>query len=85
VLYRFPGVKEAAVIGRPDFRKGEQPVAFVVMNDGQSLDVSALQAYLKEHLADYKVPRRIVQMSGLPRNVTGKVLKTELRKLPNHA
>jgi len=82
VMYHFPGVKEAAVIGRPDARKGEQPVAFVTFNDGQQLDAAALVAYLREHLADYKVPRHVVQLASLPRNATGKILKTELRKLP---
>jgi long-chain acyl-CoA synthetase len=82
VMYRYPGVKEAAVIGRPDPRKGEQPVAFLAMNDGLTLDAHALQAYLKEHLADYKVPRHVVQVPALPRNATGKILKIELRKLP---
>jgi long-chain acyl-CoA synthetase len=82
VMYHFPGVKEAAVIGRPDARKGEQPVAFVALNDGQPLDAAALVAYLREHLADYKVPRHVVQVASLPRNATGKILKTELRKLP---
>jgi long-chain acyl-CoA synthetase len=82
VMYHFPGVKEAAVIGRPDARKGEQPVAFVTLNDGHSLDAGALVAYLREHLADYKVPRHVVQLTTLPRNATGKILKTELRKLP---
>jgi long-chain acyl-CoA synthetase len=82
VIYRFPGVKEAAVIGRPDPRRGEQPVAFVALNDGQTLDTAALHAFLKEHLADYKLPRLILQVPALPRNATGKVLKTELRKVP---
>jgi long-chain acyl-CoA synthetase len=82
VMYHFPGVKEAAVIGRPDVRKGEQPVAFVTLNDGQPFDPDAMIAYLREHLADYKVPRHVVQLVSLPRNATGKILKTELRKLP---
>lgn len=82
VMYHFPGVKEAAVIGRPDARKGEHPVAFVTMNDGHHLDAAALLAYLKQHLADYKLPKQIVEMATLPRNATGKILKTELRKLP---
>jgi long-chain acyl-CoA synthetase len=85
VIYHFPGVKEAAVIGRPDPRKGEQPVAFVALNDGQPLDPAALTSFLKERLADYKVPRKIVQVAALPRNATGKILKTELRKQPLEA
>jgi len=78
-LYHFPGVKEAAVIGIPDARKGEQPLAFVVAAEGATLDPAAIRAYLRERLADYQVPRRIMLLPALPRNATGKVLKTALR------
>jgi long-chain acyl-CoA synthetase len=81
VLYQYPGVKEAAVIGKPDHRKGEQPVAFVAAADGINLDEKAVQRFVKERLADYKVPRKVVIMGALPRNATGKVLKTELRRI----
>jgi long-chain acyl-CoA synthetase len=80
VLYKYPGVKEAAVIGVPDARKGEQPVAFVAPNDGAQLDESAMLQSLREQLADYKTPRRIIQMASLPRNATGKILKSALRE-----
>src|SRR5438445_107766 len=62
VLYQFPGVKEAAVIGKPDPRKGEHPVAFVAASDGSVLEEKALQRFVKERLADYKVPRKVVLM-----------------------
>ena len=81
ILYRFPGVKEAAVIGKPDPRRGEQPVAFVAANDGASLDGNAIQQFVREQLADYKVPRKVVFMPALPRNATGKILKTALREM----
>jgi long-chain acyl-CoA synthetase len=82
VMYQFPGVKEAAVIGKPDSRKGEQPVAFVAANDGQLVEEAALRHFLRKRLADYKVPRRVVILPALPRNATGKILKTALRQLP---
>ncbi len=78
-LYEFPGVKEAAVIGIPDVRKGEQPLAFVAAAEGATLDPAAIRAFLRERLADYKVPRRIILLPTLPRNATGKILKTALR------
>jgi long-chain acyl-CoA synthetase len=81
ILYQIPGVKEAAVIGRPDPRKGEQPVAFVALIDGSVLEEKAIQRFIKERLADYKVPRKVVLMPALPRNATGKVLKTALRQM----
>ena len=80
VLYQCPGVREAAVIGIPDIRKGEQPLAMVVPEEGVTLDESALVERLREHLADYKVPRHIEFLAALPKNATGKVLKTVLRQ-----
>ncbi len=80
VLYQFPGIKEAAVVGKPDSRKGEQPIAFVALNDGASLDEKGIQHFLKRRLADYKIPRRVFQRPALPRNATGKILKTTLRE-----
>ena|ERR1051325_1421814 len=81
ILYQFPGVKEAAVIGKPDPRKGEQPVAFVAAADGVALEEKAIQRFVKERLAHYKMPRKVVILPALPRNATGKILKTELRGL----
>jgi len=83
VLYAFPGVKEAAVIGFPDPRKGEQPIAYVSAHDGTELQEEPLLHFARERLADYKVPRHIVILPALPRNATGKILKTELRKRPS--
>ncbi len=80
VLYSFPGVKEAAVIGVPDERRGEQPLAFVTAQDGVELEEGPLLQFARRQLADYKVPRHIVFLPALPRNATGKILKTELRK-----
>ena len=80
IIYQFPGVKEVAVIGIPDARKGEQPLAFIAAAEGVTLDEKALIQFLRQKLADYKVPRRIVIVSALPRNATGKILKTALRQ-----
>jgi long-chain acyl-CoA synthetase len=82
ILHQFPGVKEAAVIGKPDARRGEQPIAFVAANDGVVLEEKALQHFVRRKLADYKVPRKVVLLPALPRNATGKILKTILRELP---
>jgi long-chain acyl-CoA synthetase len=80
VIYHFPGVKEAAVIGVPDARRGEQPVAFVAAAEGQMLDEKALAQFIRGKLADYKAPKQIIILPALPKNATGKILKTELRK-----
>jgi len=80
VIYHFPGIKEAAVIGVPDARRGEQPVAFVAAKEGETLDENTLLQFIRGKLADYKSPKQIVIMPALPKNATGKILKTELRK-----
>jgi long-chain acyl-CoA synthetase len=80
VIFQFPGVKEAAVIGVPDARRGEQPVAFVAGMEGQTIDEKALHEFIRGKLADYKIPKEIVILPALPKNATGKILKTELRK-----
>ncbi|MGA2750004.1 MAG: long-chain fatty acid--CoA ligase [Verrucomicrobiota bacterium] len=81
VLYQFPGVKEAAVIGVPDARRGEQPLACIASHEGIQLNQKDLQDFVRGRLADYKVPRRFVFMPALPHSATGKVLKTDLKKL----
>ena len=82
VLYQYPGVKEAAVVGKPDPRRGEQPVAFVAPNDGVLLEEKPIQQFVRRKLADYKVPRKVVVIPAIPRNATGKILKTSLREIP---
>jgi long-chain acyl-CoA synthetase len=79
-LLHFPGVAEVAVVGQPDPRKGEKPAAFVVAREGAALTEKALTHFARKNLADYKVPRRFYFLPALPRNATGKVLKTELRR-----
>ena len=85
VIYQLPGVKEAAVVSRPDSRKGEQPVAFVSPNEGTTIESKSLVQFLRGKLADYKVPRNITILPALPRNATGKVLKTTLREMARAA
>jgi long-chain acyl-CoA synthetase len=81
VLYQFAGVAEAAVIGIPDPRRGEQPLAYVAPAPGTTVNEKELLAFLKQRLADHKVPRRIRFVEALPRNTTGKILKTTLRQM----
>ena len=81
VIYKFPGIKEAAVIGIPDAKKGEQALAYISANEGSVIDEKALQQFVREKLADYKVPRRFIALPALPRNPTGKILKTALREM----
>ncbi|MBX4170994.1 fatty-acyl-CoA synthase [Rhodococcus pyridinivorans] len=80
VLFGHSKVLEAAVIGRPDSKWGEVPVAVVALKSGHDdLSIEELQPYLNEHLARYKHPKEIVIVEALPRNASGKVVKGELR------
>lgn len=81
VMYQYPGIKEAAVVGIPDPRRGEQPVAYIALSEGATFEEAAFLRFLKDRLADYKVPRRVIQLPALPRNATGKILKTALRAM----
>ena len=81
VIYQFDGIKEAAVVGVSDPRKGEMVVACVAPVEGRELDKTALLAFLKTKLAAYKLPRKVMKMEALPRNATGKILKTNLREI----
>ncbi len=78
LLSSHDAVKEVAVIGVDDDEYGQRLKAFVVLNDGASLDHDEVKAYVKKNLAGYKVPRETEVLDSLPRNATGKVLKREL-------
>jgi fatty-acyl-CoA synthase len=71
-------VREAAVIGVGDHEFGQRLKAFVVLQPGVHLDEGVLEAFVRDNLARFKVPREVVFLEELPRNATGKVLKREL-------
>jgi long-chain acyl-CoA synthetase len=79
VLYQHPAVLEAAVIGIPDEYRGETVKAFVSLRAGQDVSEADLIAFCKERMAAYKYPRSIELVSELPKTVTGKILRRELR------
>jgi long-chain acyl-CoA synthetase len=78
VLHGHPAVAEAAVVGIPDDRLGEEVMAVVVLRPDAALTAPELIAYCKERMAAYKYPRVIEFRHALPRNTLGKVLKDEL-------
>ncbi|ARN19234.1 class I adenylate-forming enzyme family protein [Piscinibacter gummiphilus] len=81
-LYAHPAVMDAGVVGRPHRTLGEEPVAAVTLKPGQSVSEAELRAFVGERLAAFKVPVRIHFNAGmLPRNVNGKLLKPEIKKL----
>jgi long-chain acyl-CoA synthetase len=79
VLYAFPGVQEAAVVGAPDSYRGETVVAFVSANPGARIDVTALSGFCRERLAAYKCPVEIRVVEELPKTATGKITRNTLR------
>jgi acyl-CoA synthetase (AMP-forming)/AMP-acid ligase II len=79
VLYEHDSVLEAAVVGRPDDRWGEVPVAYVVVRPDATATADALLEHCRAQLARYKVPKEMTFLDALPRNPSGKVLKRELR------
>jgi len=77
-LLRHPAVAEVAVVGRPDRLRGEVPVAYVVLRSGPSVQPRELQAFCRERLAPFKVPRAVEFREALPKSPTGKVLRETL-------
>jgi long-chain acyl-CoA synthetase len=80
-LEQHPDVLEASVIGLPDERLGQVPAAAVRLAAGVTLKKAKLEAWAKEHLADYKVPKRYVAVDDFPRTGTNKVQKDQILAL----
>jgi acyl-CoA synthetase (AMP-forming)/AMP-acid ligase II len=78
LLVQHEAVAEAAAVGVPDEAFGQRLRAFVVTNPGADVSEDELKAYVKDHLARFKVPREVVFIDSLPRNATGKVVKRDL-------
>ncbi len=79
VLYRHDRIQEVAVIGVPDERWGEVPMALVVPPQGETITLEEIEAYCRDKLARFKTPKHLAVLDELPRTATGKVLKRELR------
>jgi acyl-CoA synthetase (AMP-forming)/AMP-acid ligase II len=80
ILYQFPGVAEAAIVGTPDPVYGENIVAFVVPSPGVTLSDKEIINYMKTQTSSFKVPSKIYFMEVLPKTPVGKILKRELRE-----
>ena len=79
-ILAHPAVLECAVVAAPDAKRGEVPVAIVVLKPDAVLTASELRAHCRTQLAAYKVPREIKFRDALPKGGTGKILKAELRE-----
>lgn len=80
VLYRHPAVADVAVIGVPDPRWGEVPMAVIALRPGHTLTAEQVIRFCEGKLARYKIPKSLEIVEALPRNAAGKVLKRVLRE-----
>jgi len=79
VIYTHPSIKEVAVVGVPDGYRGETVKAVVSLKPGQHLEAAELIDFCKERMAAYKYPRQVEFVQELPKTLTGKILRRELR------
>ncbi len=79
-IHTHGGVAEVAVIGAPDKIRGQAICAYVVLQEGVTLDKKALRKYLLERIATYKVPKKVFFLDALPKNSTGKIMKRLLQE-----
>ena len=81
VIDSFKGVKASAVIGIFDEKSGEIPIAYIELDeDCEDLDEKGLKKYMREKLANYKIPKQLHIIDELPKNATGKILKRVLKE-----
>jgi long-chain acyl-CoA synthetase len=79
VLYGHPAVREAAVVGVPDSYRGETVRAYVSLKPGAAASPEELIAFCRERMAAYKYPRQLELVEEIPKTLTGKILRRELR------
>jgi long-chain acyl-CoA synthetase len=80
-LYHHPAVLESAVVGMPDPVHGERVIGFVALRDGFSATEAELRDFVRGRIADYKVPERILFLPSLPKGLTGKVQRRDLKDM----
>jgi acyl-CoA synthetase (AMP-forming)/AMP-acid ligase II len=79
-IRRHPSIDEVAVVGIPDRVYGEEVKAFIKLKPGAAASIEELRDHCKSILADYKVPKYVEFVENFPRNPTGKILKSALRR-----
>ncbi len=80
-LLAHPAISELCVFGVADNRLGERIVAAIVLKPGESADTEVIKTFVRGRLADYKIPDRFVVVAELPRNSSGKIIRSALTKL----
>ena len=79
-LYPHPKVKDVQVIGVPDKQYGEEIMACIILNDGESCTEEEIKQYVLDHMAKHKVPRYVDFVTEFPMNAAGKILKYKMRE-----
>jgi long-chain acyl-CoA synthetase len=80
ILFAHPKIAEACAIGVSDQYRGETVKAYIVMQEGESLTAEEVQAYCRESLAPYKIPKIIEFIDELPKSGVGKILRRVLKE-----
>ena len=78
VIYQFPGIKDAAVVGIDDELRGQAGACFYSVQEGAEVDEKKLKRFLQKNLAVYKIPREFHRLEDLPRTSTGKIFKRQI-------
>ena len=78
LVYQFPGIAEAAVIGIEDKLRGQAGACFYSVHEGATINIRELKKFLQSNLALYKIPREFHQVDKLPRTATGKIAKRKI-------
>lgn len=81
ILYQHPAVREAAVVGVPHEKYGEEVQAVIALHPGQPATPEEIITHCKQHLAAFKYPRIVRIIDTLPKGPTGKILRRELRQM----
>jgi acyl-CoA synthetase (AMP-forming)/AMP-acid ligase II len=82
VLFQHPQIAEVAVVGLPDDKWGEKLKAFVVTRPGSDVTAEDILRFCEGRISKIKIPKEVAFIGQIPRNASGKVLKTELRSRP---
>ena len=80
VVLHHPKVSDAAAIGVPDHLRGEKVILYLVVKEGEDLQQDEILGYCREHLAKYKIPRKVEFRKELPKTSVGKILRRMLRE-----
>jgi malonyl-CoA/methylmalonyl-CoA synthetase len=81
VLRTHAAIKDCAVVGLENEEWGELVAAAIIANENETIDTTALNAWIRERMPAYRVPRKYITINELPRNAMGKVTKNDVKKL----